>query len=314
MIVTQTISDCRIARTGFAKLALVPTMGAIHAGHMSLVTLAKKHAPHVAVSIFVNPTQFSPREDLSKYPRPIERDLQMCRDAGVDLVFNPSVEEMYPPRPTTVGSPHLPISDRSTAFLAAAVAAAASDMPSAELVLDLPHLSAPLEGRFRPGHFRGVCQVVAKLFNILTPDVACFGMKDYQQLRVLTAMVELLNWNIKIVAGPTLRDPDGMAMSSRNQYLDEPQRQRALAISRALMHAKRDFDGGVRQANRLVTTIQNILLDGGIQGRVPLLIDYVSAVDAHALRPVEVITHPTVLVVAARVGSTRLIDNVILTP
>lgn len=264
-------------------------MGALHAGHLSLVEAAKKHAPKVAVSIFVNPTQFGPKEDFNNYPRPIEEDLAKCRDAGVDLVFNPSVQEMYPPLPTTE--------------------------PTAERVcVDVPYLNGILEGRIRPNHFKGVCQVVAKLFNIIRPDVACFGQKDFQQLRVLSAMTEALNWPIEIVGCPTLRDPDGMTMSSRNQYLLPEERTRALSISRGLFAARDEFEKGVRQTNRLIATVQKILLDAGTQGSVHLLIDYVATVDVITLKNVEVISAPTLMAVAARVGKTRLIDNVILNP
>lgn len=304
MIVTRTIAECRSERAKLGKLALVPTMGALHAGHLSLIETARQHAPHVAVSIFVNPTQFGPREDFQKYPRPIEDDLAKCKSAGVDLIFNPGVEEMYP----------APLQQATTFRAQDKTGGVPPESPPAEIVIDLPQLSSVLEGRFRAGHFKGVCQVVAKLFNIVQPNVACFGQKDYQQLRILTAMVEALNWPIEMVSCPTMRDPDGLAMSSRNQYLAPPERQRALAISRSLMAAQAEFDKGVRQANRLVTMIQNALLEGGAQGKVPLLIDYVAAVDAMTLRTVEVVNSPTVLAVAARVGKTRLIDNVILIP
>src|SRR6185503_8663518 len=177
MNVVRTIADARAARENLRPLALVPTMGALHAGHLSLIDEAKKRSPHVAVSIFVNPTQFGPREDLSKYPRPIEEDLAKCDAAGVEFVFNPSVEEMY--RPGDV-----------------------------DAVVDLPALSATLEGKHRPGHFKGVCQVVSKLFNILTPDIAVFGQKDFQQLRILSAMTKALDWPIEIVGCPTVREPD----------------------------------------------------------------------------------------------------------
>jgi pantoate--beta-alanine ligase len=306
MIVAKTIADCRAQRSTLGPLAVVPTMGALHEGHLWLVESAKKHAPRVAVTIFVNPTQFGPREDYDKYPRPIEKDLEMCERAGVDLVFSPSEHEMYPDRP--LGA--TPLTFRPTDK----AGNVPPEAPAGEFVIDLPQLSSVLEGRFRPGHFRGVCQVVAKLFNIVQPDVALFGQKDFQQLRILSAMVEALNWPIEVVACPTLRDSDGLAMSSRNRYLSPPERQRALSLSRGLMAAEADFKAGGRQANRLVTTVQNVMLDGGIQGRVPLLIDYVAAVDAETLKTVEVVASPTVLAVAARVGSTRLIDNVVLTP
>lgn len=293
MIVAQTIGECRTERSHMGRIALVPTMGALHAGHLSLVEIARRHAPHVAVSIFVNPTQFGPREDFHKYPRPIEQDLAKCQKAGVDLVFNPSVDHMYPGKNW----------------------GAAADKPETQdIVVDIPALSSVLEGRARPTHFRGVCQVVAKLFNVLQPNVACFGQKDYQQLRILTAMVEAMNWPIEMVGCPTLREKDGLAMSSRNQYLSPPERQRAVGISKALFAAQEEFDKGVRQANRLVTTVQNLLLDAGTQGRVPLLIDYAAAVDAVTLKPVDVVDRPTVIAVAARVGFTRLIDNIILVP
>jgi pantoate--beta-alanine ligase len=273
MIVVQSIAECRSQCDRLGPLALVPTMGALHRGHLRLIELAKEHARHVAVSIFVNPTQFGPRDDLTKYPRPLGKDLQMCREAGADLVFNPTVAEMYPDG-------------------------------AGGIVFDLPQLSRVLEGEFRPGHFAGVCQIVAKLFNIVRPASACFGEKDYQQLRILTRMVEELNWPIEIVPCPTVRDADGLALSSRNQYLSAEERQRALAISRGLFAAREEFTGGVRQAERLVATVRNALS--------ALPIDYVAVVDAMTLQNVQKIERPAVIAVAARVGSTRLIDNVIL--
>lgn len=275
MTVVRTIAEARSKRAQNQQVALVPTMGALHAGHGSLVAVAKKHAPTVVVSIFVNPTQFGPREDFSKYPRPVEQDLAKCEQAGVDWVFMPEPNDMYRP-----GSP--------------------------DVVLDLPQLASVLEGKHRPTHFRGVCQVVAKLFNILQPNVAVFGQKDYQQLRVITAMVEALDWPIQVVSGPTVREGDGLAMSSRNQYLSEVERQKALSISRALFLAKGEYTQGVRQTNRLVTSMQHVLLEQHLS------IDYVAAVDPMTLRPVDVVNGPTVLAVAVRVGNTRLIDNVII--
>lgn len=306
LMVTRTIADCRAARAELGDVALVPTMGALHDGHLSLIATARRLAKHVAVSIFVNPTQFGPREDLASYPRPIERDLAKCEAAGVDMVFNPAVEEMYPAHVTGPKTPTFRAADKAGAV--------APETPPAEIIIDLPLLSNVLEGRFRPGHFKGVCQVVAKLFNIIQPNVACFGQKDFQQLRILEAMVEELNWPVRIVACPTIRETDGLAMSSRNAYLAPPERQRALSIYRGLSTAETEFKSGVHQANRLVTTVQNILLEGGIQGKVPLLIDYVAAVDAKTLKNIDVVDRPTVLAVAARVGTTRLIDNITLTP
>src|SRR4051812_46572458 len=193
MTVVKTIADARAERAKLGKLALVPTMGALHRGHLSLIEYAKQIAPFTAVSIFVNPTQFGPKEDYTKYPRPIEEDLDKCEQAGVDFVFMPSAEEMYPP-----GVP--------------------------DVTVDLPGLTSVLEGKHRPGHFKGVCQVVAKLFNIVQPSVACFGQKAFQQRRVIEAMVQALDMPIDVTACPTLRDPDGLAMSSRNMYLSPEDR------------------------------------------------------------------------------------------
>jgi pantoate--beta-alanine ligase len=279
MNVVRTIAEARSERAKLQRLALVPTMGALHAGHLALVEEAKRHASHVGVTLFVNPTQFGPREDFTKYPRPIEEDLAKCEAAGVDFVFNPPPEEIYRP-----GVP--------------------------DVVVDLPALSSVMEGKHRPGHFKGVCQVVAKLFNILTPNVAVFGQKDFQQLRILTAMVEALDWPIEIASVPTVREPDGLAMSSRNQYLSADERTRALAIPRGLMQAKQLVADGVKQTNRLLATMQHTLLDVGKLGKIPMSVDYVAAVDPVTLKPVETVTGPTVLAVAARVGTTRLIDNV----
>jgi pantoate--beta-alanine ligase len=259
MKVVKTIAEARAERAELGTLALVPTMGALHAGHLSLIEVARRSAPRSAVSIFVNPTQFGARDDFGKYPRPLAADLEKCAAAGVDLVFAPDEQEMYPEG-------------------------------TMETIVDFPSLTTVLEGKHRPGHFRGVCQVVAKLFNIIEPDFACFGQKDFQQLRVLRAMVEMLNWNIEIVACPTVRHSDGLAMSSRNQYLTPAERERAVSISKALFGA------------------QHQLLAKHLQ------IDYIASVDPVTLKPVEIMTGPTVIAVAVRLGSTRLIDNVIVEP
>jgi pantoate--beta-alanine ligase len=277
MKVITTIAEARKVRAKIDELALVPTMGALHAGHMSLMSIARKHAGTVAVSIFVNPTQFGPKEDFTKYPRPIEADLEKCERAGVDLVFKPATEEIY-------------------------------REGEADVFIDMPSLTSVLEGQKRPGHFKGVCQVVAKLFNILTPDAACFGQKDYQQLRVITALVEGLDWPIRIVPCPTVRDPDGMALSSRNQYLSPEERQRALSINKALRAAEEQIRSGYIQTNRLITTMQKILLEPH------LLIDYVAAVDPVTFKNVMEVSGPTLLAIAARVGNTRLIDNTVVQP
>lgn len=278
MVIVRTIEECRQARHKLADVCLVPTMGALHAGHASLLHAARKHATHTAVSIFVNPTQFGPREDYTKYPRTKDADLALCKEARVDLVFMPEAADIYPP-----GSP--------------------------KVTIDLPELTTILEGKHRPGHFDGVCQVVAKLFHIIQPQTAVFGRKDFQQLRVIQAMVEALDFPIAVVGLPTLRDADGLALSSRNRYLSPDERQRALSISRALKLATQEVAGGVRQANRLVATMQSALLDPGKLGRVPLSIDYVACVDPLTLKPVDQLEGEAVLAIAARVGATRLIDN-----
>ena len=277
MKVFHTIAEMRADRPALGELALVPTMGALHAGHVSLIHAAKIRAPKTAVSIFVNPTQFGPREDFSNYPRPIEADLEKCATAGVDLVFNPSESDMYQ-----------------------------ADSP--ETVIDFPQLTSVLEGKHRQGHFRGVCQVVAKLFNIIQPQVACWAEEDFQQLRVLSAMTASLDWPIQVVACPTIRDPDGMAMSSRNQYLSAAERQQgwrqqAALVCRAGFGERRRSSGEpIGHAGAASVAAQH------------LSIDYIAAVDPLTLKPVEMITGPTVLAIAVRVGSTRLIDNVTVEP
>jgi len=254
------------------RVGFVPTMGALHAGHLSLMRLGKEHAPHVAVSIFVNPTQFGPKEDFTKYPRPIEADLAMCESVGVDLVFAPEAAEVYPP-----GSP--------------------------KIAIDLPELTNVLEGAHRPGHFAGVCQVVAKLFNIVLPDMAIFGRKDFQQLCVLTAMTKALDWPIEIVPGPTVREEGGLAMSSRNRYLSADERMRALCISRSLFYARDEIAAGRRDANAIVIAMRQMI------EAQQMTIDYVAAVDPKTLAPIEKVNGPTTFVIAARIGTTRLIDN-----
>jgi len=283
MTVVHSISECRAARQRLGTLAFVPTMGALHAGHVSLMYWAREQARQVAVSIFVNPTQFGPREDFTHYPRTLDQDLAMCHDAGVDLVFVPEASEIYPP-------------------------------DSTKLLIDLPDLTTVLEGKHRPGHFQGVCQVVAKLFNIVQPQFACFGQKDFQQLRILEAMTGMLNFPTQIVPCPTMREEDGLAMSSRNRYLSADERQRALSISRALFAAQEEINSGAQVASKLVATMQRTLLDRGQYGHVPMSIDYVACVDPQTLKPVDELAGPVVCAIAARVGATRLIDNLILEP
>lgn len=281
MVVCTDIQSCREARSRLGCVAFVPTMGALHDGHVSLMRIAREHAAHVAVSIFVNPTQFGPNEDFHKYPRPIERDLELCRSAGVDLVFNPSPLGMYPP-----------------------------DSP--DIAIDLPALTTILEGAHRPGHFKGVCQVVAKLFHIVQPQTACFGMKDYQQLAVLSAMVRALDFPIQIVPCPTVREPDGLAMSSRNRYLSPDERRRALSISQALFAARDQVKRGQTESASLLEAIRQKLADPAGLPQVPVALDYAAAVDPITLQPKPAAVGGVLFAVAMRVGNTRLIDNVLI--
>ena len=292
MTVVTTPEDCRRAAADLGDVALVPTMGALHAGHLSLIKEAGRHAPRVAASLFVNPAQFNATDDLANYPRPLEDDLKQLESAGVDLVYAPADDVVYPP-----GQPRV--------------------------LIDVPDLTDVLEGRHRPGHFRGVCLIVLKLLHLFRPAAACFGRKDFQQLRVIEAMVAGLDLPTQIVACPTVRDADGLALSSRNARLSEGERFRARAIPRSLDAAAAQVRDGVLQTNRLIATVRNVLMNVGEVGRggrhgpighVPMNIDYVSAVDPTTLKPVESIDRPTLLAVASRVGRVRLIDNALLSP
>jgi pantoate--beta-alanine ligase len=281
MIVARSIPEFRKARASLGDLAFVPTMGALHAGHLSLVDVGRRHATQSAVSIFVNPTQFGPHEDFHKYPRPIEADLAMCESAGVDLVFLPGVEDLYPPNEPAIR-------------------------------IEFPSLFSVLDGPRRPGHFAGVCQVVAKLFNIVQPQFACFGEKDFQQLAILSALVRSLDFPLTIVPCPTLRDPDGLAMSSRNRYLSAPQRARGLSISRALFSAQNLVAQGERSAEVLVRTMRQILLEG--DPAIPIDLQYAAVVNAVTLQSIDAIATESRALIAMKVGETRLIDNIALIP
>lgn len=280
MKVAHTIAEARAAlqqhRAGRqTTLGLVPTMGALHEGHLSLVRAARSACDHVAVSLFVNPTQFGPNEDLARYPRPFEQDVRLLETEGVDLLFAPAPEEMYP-------------------------------RGGMETSVDPGELGNRLDGASRPGHFRGVCTVVSKLFHILTPDRAYFGQKDAAQVAVLRAMVRDLNFGLTMVVCPTVRDSDGLALSSRNRYLSAAERQEALALSQALRCAAAAFMRGERRPEALVERMRGHLASPGLR------LDYVAAVDADTLLPVAEATAGTLLAVAAFVGKTRLIDNLVL--
>jgi pantoate--beta-alanine ligase len=265
----------RALRSQGDRLGFVPTMGALHQGHLSLVRAAKASCDVVAASIFVNPKQFGPNEDFGTYPRAFERDQSLLENEGVDLLFAPTVEEMYPPGAVTW--------------------------------VTVDELSTKLDGRSRPGHFRGVTTVVSKLFHIVEPNAAFFGQKDAAQIAILRRMVRDLNFPIEIVACPIVREPDGLAMSSRNAYLDSQQRKQASVLYRALMRARKLTDEGERNAAKLLATAHEQLASE------PLLrLDYLEMVDPDSLNAVEEVFRPSLMVVAAFVGTTRLIDNIVL--
>ena len=257
---------------------LVPTMGALHKAHGELIRVAREHAGkdgEVAVSIFVNPLQFEAGSDYQRYPRPEREDEEFCRNANVDLLFRPSPAEMY-------------AAERS-------------------VFVEETLLSKTLEGKSRFGHFRGVCTVVAKLFNILRPDLAVFGEKDFQQLVIIRRMVRDLNFKIEIVGVPTVREDDGLACSSRNEYLNAEERKQAPVLRRALLAAEERVKTGERSAKAIIDLIRKMI------GQAPLArIDYVDLVDAGNLQPIEVVRPKSLLALAVFLGKTRLIDNILL--
>ena len=278
MKLERTVADLRRELAGAARpIALVPTMGALHAGHLSLIRRARELGETVVVSIFVNPTQFGPGEDLAAYPRDEARDTSLARGAGADLVFAPSADEVYP--------------------------------PGFDARIEVGGVSAELEGdpaHRGPEHFRGVATVVAKLFNMVGPDIALFGQKDAQQAVVIRKLVRDLDFPVRIEVVPTVRDPDGLALSSRNRYLSASERDRALSLSRALRAAEALVEDGERGADRVLAAARAELEVAGI---VPEYLELRSAAD---LSPAERLGGETLLCLAARVGPARLIDNVVL--
>lgn len=277
MNVTQNIESVRNhirkARNQSKTIGLVPTMGALHMGHISLIRAAKQKCDYVVVSIFVNPTQFGPSEDFDKYPRPLEEDSKICDKEGVDRIFNPTVEEMYPEKNITW--------------------------------VNVEKLTDNLCGRFRPGHFRGVTTVCAKLFNIVMPDIAFFGQKDAQQSIVIKRMVADLNMPLEIVVCPTVREQDGLAVSSRNKYLSEQDRQDAVYIYKSLQKCREIVDSGCRKTETIIAEMRNIL-----QQKSSIQIEYISIVDDKTLENIEYIQDKALVAIAVRIGKTRLIDNI----
>jgi pantoate--beta-alanine ligase len=279
MKVAKTIKSVRnlvkIARSKGKKIGFVPTMGALHIGHISLIEAAAKKCDFVVVSIFVNPTQFSPSEDFEKYPRPLKADLQICRKADVDVVFTPTAKQMYPRENLTW--------------------------------VNVEKLTEQLCGRFRPGHFRGVITVCAKLFNIVAPDIAFFGQKDAQQAIVIKKMVADLNMPLEIIVCPTVRQADGLAVSSRNQYLTGQQKKDATYIYKSLEECRKLIKSGITNSKIIIAKMRKVL------NQVPSIkIEYISIVDAETLRDIDRVTGKVLAAVAVKIGSTRLIDNILL--
>lgn len=263
------------ARKQGASIGLVPTMGALHAGHASLIQTARREMGFVVVTIFVNPTQFGPKEDLSRYPRPLEADLAVCARENVDLVFHPEPEVMYPAGFCTF--------------------------------VEVQGLQDVLCGASRPGHFRGVATVVLKLFNMVQPDVAYFGQKDAQQARIIRQMVADLDVPVRLRICPIIREPDGLALSSRNQYLDPDQRRQAVVLHQALEEVRRSIAAGERDAARLREALTR-----RIAATPGATLDYAALVDAATLQPLQRVTGEVLVALAVKFGSTRLIDNILI--
>jgi pantoate--beta-alanine ligase len=274
--IAETRCALRQARAGGQKVALIPTMGYLHQGHLSLVELAKARADYLAVSLFVNPTQFGPQEDFPAYPRDEARDRRMLEAKKVDLFFAPTVEEVYP--------------------------------RESLITFEISKLADQLCGARRPGHFNGVLLVVSKLFNIIRPDFAVFGQKDLQQLLIIKQLVRDLNFEIEVIAGPTVREPDGLAMSSRNSYLNPEERRQSPSLYRALQQAKALIEQGERGAERVIAEMKRL-----IQAEAPLSqIDHISIVDLEALQPLGRLAGRYAIALAVFFGRTRLIDNIVL--
>jgi pantoate--beta-alanine ligase len=256
-------------------IGFVPTMGALHEGHLSLMRWARKENDCLIVSIFVNPLQFGPKEDFRRYPRDLKRDTQLCKQEGVDIIFYPKNQEMYP--------------------------------PGFKTYIDVEDLSSVLCAKFRPGHFRGVAAIVAKLFNIVCPDIAYFGQKDAQQAIIIKKMAQDLNIPAKIKIMPTVREKDGLAMSSRNVYLNKLERKEAVVLYRALDLARRMFKKGNRGSSLIIRKMKKL-----IEEKKTTKVQYIAIVDLENLKPVNTIKNKTLITMAVWFGRTRLIDNIIL--
>lgn len=258
------------------RIGFVPTMGFLHEGHLSLIRKAKKDTDAVVISIFVNPAQFGPQEDFKKYPRDLKRDLALCKKEGVDIIFAPETREMYPEGYCTY--------------------------------VNVENITDTMCGRSRPGHFRGVATVVMKLFNIVKPDIAYFGQKDAQQLTVIKQMVKDLNMSVKIQPMPIVRERDGLAMSSRNAYLNPRERVRALWLYKSLRLAKKLFNAGERDTQKIIQKMREFIAQKS-KGEI----DYISIVEPESLENVQKISKRAMAALAVKIGNTRLIDNIMLT-
>jgi pantoate--beta-alanine ligase len=288
MKIAKTIESVRrlvsAARSRDKRIGFVPTMGALHIGHIALINSAAKKCDFVVVSIFVNPTQFGAGEDFQKYPRPLEADLEICKKAGVDVVFAPSTKQMYP-APGRGGM-----------------------YPRQNLTwVNVEKLTGQLCGRFRPGHFRGVATVCAKLFNIVQPDIAFFGQKDAQQTVIIRQMVADLNMPLKIVVCPTVREAGGLAVSSRNRYLTDKQKEQAAYIYKSLRKARQMIDGGTKNCGVITRRMRKIL-----NRAAAIKVEYINIVDAETLQPAARIAGKILIAAAVKIGTTRLIDNILI--
>jgi pantoate--beta-alanine ligase len=301
MKIAKTVESVRdlvkAARSQGKKIGLVPTMGALHIGHVSLIRAAAQQTDFVVVSIFVNPTQFCPGEDFEKYPRPLDADCEICEKAGVDVVFAPTPQEMYPQGSST----------REIESCRAVSSRIEAGYLTGLTWVTVEKLTEPLCGQFRPGHFRGVTTVCTKLFNIVGPDVAFFGQKDAQQAIVIKRMVADLNMPLEIVICPTVREPDGLAISSRNQYLTPQQRKDATYVYKSLQKCQEMIDAGTTDTRKILIEMRRVL-----QQIPSAKIEYVSIVDAETLQSVDEISGRILAAVAVQIGSARLIDNILI--
>lgn len=284
---TEIIPEIKIIRENIKEwksqglsIGFVPTMGALHAGHESLIKAAKNECDKVIVSIFVNPIQFAPNEDFDKYPRQLQADKIICENNNVDIIFYPTAEEMYPDKNQDVNN-------------------------SITAIVPPENFQDKLCGKSRIGHFNGVATVVLKLFNIVKPDKAYFGQKDAQQFLIIKKMIKDLNLSVEIIGCPTIRDADGLALSSRNAYLSEDERQKALSINNALTHIRTDYDSGIISAEIAINSAL-LVLDPQIS------VEYFEVLDINTFSVTETLKENTLIALAARVGSVRLIDNLLL--